>query len=147
MNVFYLGLLVFWIAILFFLSSIPHLGFSHIGAEPLNDFVPRKLIHSVAFALMSFLCWKSMPRMDNQPVHKAGLCFTVCVSYAIIDEVRQHFVPGRFGNIRGVFYDTLGIVFALICLYVHQLYFSNRSLKSACDQSPEQSQQRVNHRS
>ena len=43
--------------------------------------------------------------------------FIFCFLYACSDEVHQLYVPGRSGNIKDVFIDSIGISFALVVYY------------------------------
>ncbi len=113
MNYKYLSLLALWMALIFYLSSVPHVGF---GLEGYEEQFFRKSIHIVIYGILTFLMWFSIPRLDNRLAKKILLCALLSIFYAISDEAHQSFVPGRCGNVKGVLFDLAGIVLALIWL-------------------------------
>lgn len=113
MNHKYLSLLVLWMALIFYLSSIPHVGFGFEGYE--EQFF-RKSVHIIMYAILTFLLWFSIPKLDVRLSKKILLCAVLSILCAISDELHQSFVPGRCGNVKGVLFDLAGIVVALIWL-------------------------------
>jgi VanZ family protein len=43
--------------------------------------------------------------------------FILCFLYACSDEIHQLYVPGRSGNIKDVFVDSIGISLVLVVYY------------------------------
>lgn len=81
----------------------------------------RKLAHFgvytvVGFSVMGFMC-----TFDMKNIFKLLISFSVGVTYAISDEIHQHFIPGRNASIIDVGIDSLGVltgIFILIILIV-----------------------------
>ena len=74
----------------------------------------RKLGHSLVYGIFTFLLWKSIPWFENKLSKKILLCAFIVLAYAISDEIRQFFVSGRCGNIRGVLFDFIGAMVVLL---------------------------------
>jgi len=53
--------------------------------------------------------WHSFPGLDKNLFKKVVLCGFLAILFAISDEIHQGFVPGRSGDARGVFFDSIGI--------------------------------------
>ena len=117
MNYKYLILAVLWMAFIFCLSSIPHLGHG-IGGHQVQ--FHREFAHIIAYGILTFLIWFSFPKLDGNLAKKILVCAFLALLYAISDEVHQAFVPGRSGNIKGVVFDVIGIVAVLVWLGVRQ---------------------------
>lgn len=73
------------------------------------DFIFKKTAHMVAFGLLYFLLFlgfrKTVP-LTGQTAWSVPLALTIL--YACLDELHQSFVPGRFGTLRDIGFDTLG---------------------------------------
>lgn len=86
-----------WAALIFVLSSLPSLS-TGLGAW---DVALRKGAHLLEFAILGALL-----------VRATGLvapAVALGVVYAATDELHQHFVPGRDGNLVDVAIDALGL--------------------------------------
>ncbi len=88
---------VAWAALIFALSSIPHLG-TGLGFW---DLILRKLAHTAEYAVLGFLVARA--------VDVDALAFAAGVGYAVSDEVHQTFVAGREGAPVDVGIDALGV--------------------------------------
>jgi len=115
MNYKYLALLIVWMALIFYLSSIPHLS---LGFEEYEEQFYRKSVHIIIYGILTFLLWFSIPKLDENLTKKVLLCAFLSTSYAIADEIHQMFVPGRCDNAKGVLFDLIGIVAVLIWLWI-----------------------------
>jgi len=81
----------------------------------------RKLAHFgiytvVGFSVMGFMC-----TFDIRNIFKLLISLSVGVTYAISDELHQHFIPGRNASVIDVCIDSLGVltgIFILITLIV-----------------------------
>ena len=131
-------LLVGWMTVIFLFSAQPAtasaevsgslselllgwLSLLGVSAEQIGEwalwFDPllRKGAHFVAFALLGILSmWtvtkkKNVGRTFRQNVPVLLISFTLCVLFAITDEVHQTFVPGRSGQVSDVLLDSAGI--------------------------------------
>jgi len=106
---------VFWAALIFYLSGIPDLktGFKF-------DFILRKISHVVEYLILTFFLYRAFKGSFNINtarlfIYPAGLSFL----YAISDELHQLFVPGRNCSIQDALIDTVGIlIFYIINILV-----------------------------
>jgi VanZ family protein len=93
---------VAWAAVIFALSSIPHLS-SGLGTW---DYVLRKCAHVTEYAILGALLLRALGR--EVPA------FLAAVAYAATDEIHQHFVRGRHGSPVDVAIDAVGVAFGLL---------------------------------
>jgi VanZ family protein len=87
-----------WAALIFTLSSIPHLG-TGLGGW---DLLLRKLAHTAEYAVLGLLLLRALGR--ELPAVAIG------VAYAVTDEVHQTFVSGRHGAAYDVLIDAAGVL-------------------------------------
>ena len=99
-----------WAALIFALSSIPHLG-TGLGVW---DTILRKGAHTAEYAILGALLLRALGRETP--------AFLAAVAYAITDEIHQHFVAGRHSSPVDVAIDSAG---ALLGILVFQ--FARRS--------------------
>jgi VanZ family protein len=102
--------------LIFYLNGVPFLGAS-ISNQALNQII-RKSGHVLSFAILTYLFWKSLPKMDTYPVPKIALSISVLLPLAIGTEAYQVNVPGRCGNFVGFSFNALGILImmgAFVC--------------------------------
>jgi VanZ family protein len=95
---------IVWAAVIFALSSIPHLG-TGLGTW---DTVLRKGAHVTEYAILGLLLLRAVGR--ELPALLIG------VAYAITDEVHQHFVQGRHASPVDVAIDSAGILLGIVLL-------------------------------
>ncbi len=106
--------LVFWMALIFWLSdqpSLPHPG-RQVG---LSDHLVDYGAHALAFGILAFLAWRvvrtrlAVPAQSLvwSPPLRAGVFAAL---YAIIDELHQLFVPGRWAKVSDWLADVVGIL-------------------------------------
>jgi len=93
---------VAWAALIFSLSSIPHLG-TGLGTW---DTILRKGAHVTEYAIFGLLLLRAVGR--------AVPAFLLGVGYAITDEVHQHFVNGRHASPIDVAIDSAGLLVGVI---------------------------------
>jgi len=93
---------IVWAAVIFALSSIPHLG-TGLGTW---DTILRKGAHVTEYAILGVLLLRAIGR--EVPA------FIVGVAYAITDEVHQHFVSGRHSSPIDVAIDSSGVLIGLL---------------------------------
>ena len=96
--------MIVWAAVIFALSSIPHLG-TGLGTW---DTVLRKGAHVTEYAILGLLLLRAVGR--ELPA------FLIGVAYAITDEVHQHFVQGRHAAPVDVAIDSAGILLGIVLL-------------------------------
>jgi len=107
-----------WAALIFALSSIPHLG-TGLGTW---DTVLRKGAHVTEYAIFGLLLLRAVGR--ELPAFLLG------VSYAITDEVHQHFVSGRHASPIDVVIDSAGILIGILFLSRAQRLARYRDIQS-----------------
>jgi VanZ family protein len=91
-----------WAAVIFALSSIPHLG-TGLG---IWDTILRKGAHAVEYAILGALLLRAIGR--------AAPAFLAGVGYSITDEIHQHFVAGRHASPRDVAIDSVGVFVGIL---------------------------------
>ena len=92
---------VAWAALIFALSSVPSLD---SGLD--WDFALRKVSHIAEYAVLGALLLRA--------VERPNAAFVLGVSYAVTDEVHQHFVRGRSGNVVDVGIDAVGVAAGIL---------------------------------
>ncbi|MEA3359252.1 MAG: VanZ family protein [Thermodesulfobacteriota bacterium] len=108
-------------ALMFYLSGIPHAG---LGLEGYEEQILRKSIHVIMYGILTFVLWFSLPKLDDRLFTKMLLCASIPILYAVSDELHQSLVPGRCGNIRGILFDLIGIILVLLWLWRRQKHAS-----------------------
>ena len=93
-----------WAALIFALSSIPHLG-TGLGTW---DTILRKGAHVTEYAILGLLLVRALGR--ELPA------FLIGVAYAITDELHQHFVGGRHSSPIDVAIDSTGVLIGVLIL-------------------------------
>jgi len=93
--------IVLWAAVIFTLSSIPHLS-SGLGTW---DLVLRKCAHVTEYAILGLLLARALQR--ELPAFGLG------VLYAVSDEFHQSFVRGRHAAPLDVAIDAAGVLIGL----------------------------------
>jgi VanZ family protein len=95
---------VCWMALIFGLSSIPHLS-SGLGTW---DLVLRKGAHMTEYAILAVLLWRAL--------RNELAALAVAIVYAGTDELHQAFVRGRHASPVDVAIDALGASVGLLLL-------------------------------
>ncbi len=102
---------VFWMLVLWILSSIPTAPDHTTGGV----FIPKlvqKTMHGVLYAVLAATwLWDFGPRRVDVKMALSAVC--LASAYAAVDEYHQTFVPGRTGCLIDVGLDTLGAVFGV----------------------------------
>lgn len=104
-----------WAAIIFLLSSQSVLASLDLSVA---DFIFKKSAHIFVYAVLFFLLFRAN-YLTNQSSSKINwtIVFSICLIYAISDEVHQSLVPGRHAAIRDIAYDSLGMLIAFCRIY------------------------------
>ncbi|UNC93967.1 VanZ family protein [Candidatus Contubernalis alkalaceticus] len=119
---------IIWMGLIFYLSHQPAVESSRLSQgiteviiqavekvfpnlefdlRNLNHFV-RKNAHFCAYLILGFLVVKALWISGAAGVKGMVLALVICVLYAVSDEVHQMFIPGRSGEVRDVFIDSVG---------------------------------------
>jgi VanZ family protein len=91
-----------WAAVIFTLSSIPHLG-TGLGTW---DLILRKGAHMTEYAILGALLLRALGREPQ--------AFLAGVAYAVTDELHQHFVSGRHASPVDVAIDSVGVLLGVL---------------------------------
>ncbi len=83
----------------------------------------RKSIHFFVYAMLSVLVY-----LAYQGRRAVLFTLSVCLLYAISDEIHQLFIPGRSGEIRDVLIDFSGAIFGIILVKLFMKIKSRREL-------------------
>ncbi|HEY5600717.1 MAG TPA: VanZ family protein [Patescibacteria group bacterium] len=105
-------LVVFWCAVIFWLSSKPGLAI----ASGTLDFVTRKPAHIFVYFVLSILSFRAL--IFDYKIKKALiLAFGFSLLYAISDEIHQILVPLREGKVLDIIFDATGAALAAIIIW------------------------------
>jgi len=88
-----------WAAVLFFASSRETLGVDLSGGLD-------KLAHFGAYFVLGALLAHATTRLGETPL----LAVAIGVAYGAVDEIHQHFVPGRTSDVFDWVADTAGVI-------------------------------------
>jgi len=103
---------VFWMGLIFFLSSFHKLQASSI---PWEDFITRKTAHFLEYTVLYFLYYRSFKKTTRYPLSKIlVLSLVLTVLYAFSDEYHQTWVTGRTGRPFDVGVDSCGAIFGAL---------------------------------
>ena len=78
----------------------------------------RKSAHFFLYFLMGILVRDGLRNMDINGWRALALAMTICILYAISDEVHQLFIVGRSGELRDVFIDGSG---SLVGIFIYNI--------------------------
>ncbi|MDD3732701.1 MAG: VanZ family protein [candidate division Zixibacteria bacterium] len=110
-------------SIIIIISSIPRLK-----PPDLKFYAADKLAHFVEYGIFSYLTFRSFvnikPNMDLTMVWAISLIFLI--SFGLLDEYYQSFIPGRFSDLGDWLTDSLSAVLIVTFLWVRR-----RRLKEA----------------
>lgn len=89
---------IFWMALIFILSSIPGTAFPE---QPFSGFT--ELVHVAVYFILGLLWYRALKE-------KVALILTIGILYAISDEIHQIFVPFRQFDILDMLMDAVGVI-------------------------------------
>ena len=109
-------LLAYW-ALIFVGTHLPSARMPHLHASD-------KLYHFVAFAGLSFLlCW-AIPSSRVSWGKILVVAASIGLSYAVLDELTQQFIPGRSCDIWDVAADAVGVLIGLVAYTIARVLVS-----------------------
>lgn len=121
-------LLIFWMGIIFFLSSQSDL---RSGLESQMDFILRKIAHITEYAILTFLAWRVFGGWQETRFPLGNLVFKApqtliyavifSVLYAISDEYHQVFTYLRVGSLIDVLIDSAGIMIMAAAIWKKEI--------------------------
>lgn len=77
----------------------------------------RKLAHISEYFVLCLLVCMFFSTYNISYTRVIMYSFILCFLYACSDEIHQLYVPGRSGNIKDVFVDSIGISLVLVVYY------------------------------
>ena len=109
--------LIFWMALIFILSSRSTLVEFESGT---SEKLFNKSAHVIVYALLAWLWWRALTaqRQITWPILFTALTLTIL--YGISDEYHQSFVPGRHSQLSDVLFDAsgaLGMILLIRCYF------------------------------
>ena len=110
-------LAVAYMAALFLLSSIPDddgLG-SRILFPPPSV---QNLLHVPVYAGLTWIWWRALT--TPKPLAKAGWAAAIAISYGVLDEVHQMYVPGRYGSVTDALLNAAGAAAVVAWVYLYR---------------------------
>ncbi len=111
-----LCLATYWLAI-FVATHLPKVAMPGL---PMSD----KAYHVIAFSGLSFLLAWALPTHAGKGLRHLGLAATIAIAYACVDELTQHFIPGRHCDPWDVVADAVGTGIGLLCYVIARLSLS-----------------------
>ena len=99
-----------WAAAIFVGSSIPGKALPDLGFRPQDE-----IAHILEFGILGFLMLRAFEHTSRSGLRRHAAVWTgICgVGWALMDEVHQLFVPGRFASPYDFMADTAGILVGL----------------------------------
>lgn len=99
---------------------------SHIGEDKLSPSLASsdKVAHFVIFGLLGWLLARAFYKEKNTFLQQNyfWLVLVVVVIFALIDEIHQHYIPGRYSDIWDWIADLSGaLVFLIIFRYRNKI--------------------------
>lgn len=86
----------------------------------------RKYAHFFSYLVLGVLVTNAIKLNKAKGFKLVLVALSICVVYAISDEVHQIFVPGRGGQIRDVIIDSFGAVVGVMFTYYFQNCFHKK---------------------
>ena len=79
--------------------------------QSLPDFIFKKSAHMFVYAVLYLLSYRAIRLTVSPKRHTIHwlLAVVVCMIYAVSDEFHQLLVPGRYGTLRDIGFDMLGV--------------------------------------
>jgi VanZ family protein len=123
----FLHALWIWVPLFAYLMLIFYL--SSLSRIPWAARYPDYLEHSVEYMGLAILAARALNNGLVRPVSRRTLliAFSLCITYAISDEIHQMFVPDRFADVTDVLSDAVGAGIGLGALLVTGRLFLRRS--------------------
>jgi VanZ family protein len=101
---------------------------AELNTESFNHII-RKNAHFTAYLVLGLLVTNGLHRIGTGGLKRILTAFTICVLYAISDEVHQLFVPGRGGQVTDVLIDSAGICIGVAVYETIHRFIAHRRRK------------------
>ena len=93
------------------------------------DPIVRKVAHLTIYTTLGMLSMCLALTYKGTNYQKGLTSLVFCLLYSISDEIHQLFVPGRSGQIRDVFIDTLGAIIGILLINLVIKIFTRKKNK------------------
>lgn len=140
-------LVVLWMSLIFYLSHQPATESNKLSREITEKIVkvveevasdtrsnPKRLNHIIrkgahffAYFILGILLMYSLYRNHTYGLKAASIALSICILYAISDEVHQIFIPGRSGQLADVILDSAGGIVGILSYKAYRLNIFNKS--------------------
>lgn len=99
---------ILWAAGIFYLSSQSVLP---SFTENLADFFFKKIAHVGTYLILYILLFRAHRITSPSTKYEKAWILPICITmlYAITDEIHQTITPGRYGTLRDIGFDMLGV--------------------------------------
>lgn len=97
-----------WAGLIFYLSAQSVLP---SFTEDMADFVFKKTAHVITYLILYILLFRAHRIVSPHTAHNSRWIVPVLMTlgYAISDEIHQTYTPGRYGTLRDIGFDMLGV--------------------------------------
>lgn len=108
-----IGPLLFWMGLIFWLSSQSVLVEFE---DPVEDKLFFKSAHLIAYAILAWLWWRALSKARRTAWPVLFAAFGLATLYGITDEIHQLFVPGRHGRVSDILFDAGGALLMILLI-------------------------------
>ncbi len=108
----YTVLTIGYMLLITLLSHVPQEDLPKSDLEGMDYF-----FHFAEYSILGFLLFRSITSDELLTFHPFYGSLLIGISFAILDEFHQSFVPGRHMSSTDVLFDSLGIVFGMFASY------------------------------
>ena len=105
---------IIWAIAIFLFSSLPTAPITKVYWW---EFVIKKSAHVFEYAVFTILMYRALKESGVEKKEAGVYSVILALLYGISDEFHQSFTPGRDPRIRDVFFDTIGAVLAVYCIW------------------------------
>ncbi len=95
----------------------------------------RKSAHFFMYTVLGMLVMCAVSRHTTHCILRPVISLSVCVLYAISDEIHQLFVPGRAGRVLDVFIDSSGTLTGIAIVFLIMTLI-NKIINSKKEKAP-----------
>lgn len=88
-----------------------------ISTSRLDHYV-RKAAHMFNYFVLTIVCFLAFRAVIPKFWVSIFLTWLLATCFSMIDEYYQTFIPGRGGQVRDVFIDSIGIIIALVIIII-----------------------------
>ncbi|MGE5330013.1 MAG: VanZ family protein [Deltaproteobacteria bacterium] len=146
--VFYWGLVLIWMCVIFLFSSNPaqksdnqslfvieminkaanSLGFQGELLDDSWNYFIRKIAHGWEYAVLCMLLYLAVSALGFADKKLFLSALLICMLYAVTDEIHQMFVPGRAAKVMDVMIDTSGGFLGLVFMKIIEVLWHKKRI-------------------